>query len=116
MRISDWSSDVCSSDLIAVQADVTDPVAVAAMVAAAHTRFAAPITTVVNNALPTFSFNGDARPHADALAWEDLHQQFEGIVRGALNTTQAALPGMREQRSEERRVGTGGVRTCRSGW
>src|SRR3546814_6088844 len=67
------------------------------MVAAAHTRFAAPITTFVNNALPTFSFNGDARPHADALAWEDLHQQFEGIVRGALNTTQAALPGMREQ-------------------
>src|SRR3546814_19922748 len=67
------------------------------MVAAAHTRFADPITTVVDNALPTFSFNGDARPHAAALAWENLHQQFEGIVRGALNTTQAALPGMREQ-------------------
>src|SRR3546814_6430060 len=53
---------------IAVQADVTDPVAVAAMVAAAHTRFAAPITTVVNNSLPTFSFNCDARPHAYSLA------------------------------------------------
>ncbi len=81
---------------MAVQADVTDPVAVGAMLAAARTRFGEPVTTVVNNALPAFSFNGDARPHADTLAWEDMCQQFEGIVRGALNTTQAALPGMRE--------------------
>jgi 3-oxoacyl-[acyl-carrier protein] reductase len=80
----------------AIQADVSDPVAVAAMLAAARTRFGEPVTTIVNNALPAFSFNGDARPQADTLAWEDLHQQFDGIVRGALNTTQAALPGMRE--------------------
>jgi 3-oxoacyl-[acyl-carrier protein] reductase len=51
---------------------------------------------VVNNALPAFSFNGDARPHADALTWDNLQQQFEGVVRGALNTTQAAMPGMQE--------------------
>lgn len=80
----------------AVQADVSDPAAVGAMIAAARTRFGEPVTTVVNNALPAFSFNGDARPHADTLAWDDMNQQFEGIVRGALNTTQAALPGMRE--------------------
>src|SRR5690606_11949925 len=36
------------------------------------------------------------RAHAHKLAWTQLHQQFEGVVRGALNTTQAALPGMRE--------------------
>ncbi|HEY9281521.1 MAG TPA: 3-oxoacyl-ACP reductase [Eoetvoesiella sp.] len=81
---------------IALQADVTDANAVQAMMARARERFGMPVTTVVNNALPKFSFNGDARPHADALTWDNLHQQLEGIVRGALNTTQAALPGMQD--------------------
>lgn len=80
---------------IAVQADVCDPAAVQHMVEQAQQRFGTAITTVVNNALPRFSFNGDDRPHADTLSWDDLHQQLEGIVRGALNTTQAALPGMK---------------------
>lgn len=80
---------------IALQADVRDAVAVQAMLKRAHEHFGAPVTTVVNNALPAFSFNGDARPHADAITWDHMHQQMEGIVRGALNTTQAALPGMR---------------------
>ena len=97
---------------------------------------------MVNNALPAFSFNGDARLHADALSWQAVSGQLEG-VRAALNTTQAALAGMRAQgfgrivnigtnlvqnpvvpyhdytaakaahrRSEERRVG----KECRSRW
>ncbi|QEA39122.1 3-oxoacyl-ACP reductase [Pistricoccus aurantiacus] len=82
---------------LAMQADVTDSRAVAALVAEAQAYFGAPITTVINNALPRFSFDGDARPQADSLGWESLQQQFEGVVRGALNTTQAVLPGMREQ-------------------
>ncbi len=77
-----------------MQADVTDATAVHALVAQAQEHFGRAITTVVNNALPAFSFNGDLRPHADTLTWEHMHQQFEGIVRGALNTTQAAMPGM----------------------
>ncbi|MFP2769826.1 3-oxoacyl-ACP reductase [Oceanisphaera sp. KMM 10153] len=81
---------------LALQADVTDAVAVQALFAQAHEHFGSPITTVINNALPAFSFNGDARPHAGQLRWEDLNQQLEGVVKGALNTTQAALPGMRE--------------------
>ncbi|MBF6616107.1 MAG: 3-oxoacyl-ACP reductase [Candidimonas sp.] len=81
---------------IALQADVCNAYAVAQAVSAARDYFGLPITTVVNNALPSFSFNGDARPQADTLSWENIHQQMEGIVRGALNTTQAALPGMRE--------------------
>jgi len=81
---------------IALQADVCNAHAVAQAVSLARDYFGLPITTVVNNALPSFSFNGDARPQADTLSWEDIHQQMEGIVRGALNTTQAALPGMRE--------------------
>ncbi len=81
---------------VALQADVTDPGQVAAMVAAARDHFGSPVTTVVNNALADFSFNGDARSKAGELSWEDLHSQFSGTVRGALNTVQQALPGMRQ--------------------
>lgn len=80
---------------LALQADVCDEEAVAAMVQRAAEHFGSPVTTVINNALPAFSFNGDERRHADTLRWQDIAQQMEGIVRGALNTTQAALPGMR---------------------
>lgn len=81
---------------LALQADVTDAAAVQAMFAQAKAHFGQPITTVINNALPAFSFNGDARENADQLSWSNVQQQFEGIVKGALNTTQAALFGMRE--------------------
>lgn len=80
---------------LAVQADVRDPAAVAAMIARASQHFGLPVSTIVNSALPAFQFNGDARPHADTLDWSQMNAQLEGIVRGALNTTQAALPGMR---------------------
>lgn len=82
--------------VVALQADVTDRAAVDRLVAEAATHFGAPITTVVSNALPAFSFNGDARLKAADIAWGDLAGQFEGTVRGALNTVQAVLPGMRE--------------------
>lgn len=80
---------------LAVQADVCDPTAVAALFEQAQQHFGTPITTVVNNALPAFRFNGDQRPHADTLTWANLQQQMDGILHGALNTMQAALPGMR---------------------
>ena len=82
--------------LLVVQADVTDSVAVQAMFTQAREHFGMPVTTVINNALPSFSFNGDARPRVEELEWQDLDRQFVGVVGGALNTTKAALPGMRE--------------------
>ncbi|MFT0546817.1 3-oxoacyl-ACP reductase [Allopusillimonas ginsengisoli] len=81
---------------IALQADVTQPDAVQAMLEAASQHFSAPVTTVVNNALPAFSFNGDARAKGDVISWQAMNQQMEGVVRGALNTTQAAVPGMQK--------------------
>lgn len=81
---------------LAAQADVTDRDAVQAMFAQARRHFGFPVTTVINNALPDFSFNGDARPKAEQLTWENMTQQFTGVVGGALNTSQAALTGMRE--------------------
>ncbi len=82
---------------LALQADVTDPEAVAALVAGARDHFGAHVTTVVNNALIDFAFDGDARPQGEAIGWERFERQFEGSVRGALNTLKAAVPGMREQ-------------------
>lgn len=91
-------ADAHPDNALAVQADVRDAQQVTDMLRTAREHFGTPITTVVNNALVDFSFNGDARPHADSLTWNHLHQQFSGTVQGALNTVQAALPGMREAR------------------
>lgn len=79
---------------LAIQADVCDSGAVNTMVDKAQQHFGRPVTTVVNNALPRFSFNGDQRSSFDTLSWDEVQQQFEGVVRGALNTVQATRPGM----------------------
>ncbi|MEW2017409.1 3-oxoacyl-ACP reductase [Rhodococcus sp. NPDC076796] len=89
-------ADRLGENAIAVQGDVTDESAVAALFDTAREHFGTPITTVVNNALADFSFDGDARPKADTITWERFDAQLRGSVRAALLTTQAALPGMRE--------------------
>lgn len=82
--------------LLAIQADITNSAAVHAMFTQAREHFGMPVSTVINNALPDFSFNGDARPSVEQLTMADFNQQFVGVVGGALNTTQAALEGMRD--------------------
>ena len=82
---------------IALQADVTNADAVRRLFATAQEQTGQAITSVVNNALVDFQFNGDARPHLADISWEHFHRQMEGAVRGALNTLQAALPGMQAQ-------------------
>lgn len=82
---------------LAVRADVSDAAAVQAMFHQAQEHFKKTITTVVNNALPRFSFNGDLRPTASDISWAAFDQQFAGVVGGALNTTQAAVPGMKQR-------------------
>ncbi|WP_081744969.1 3-oxoacyl-ACP reductase, partial [Arthrobacter sp. H14] len=83
---------------VALAADVTDAGQVAEMLSRAESHFGSPVTTVINNALADFSFNGDARAKAEDITWEQFDAQFSGSVRGALNTVQQALPGMRGQR------------------
>lgn len=82
---------------VALAADVTDAQQVADLLRTAREHFGSPVTTVVNNALADFSFNGDARSGAEDIRWEEFEAQFAGSVRGALNTVQQALPAMREQ-------------------
>lgn len=89
-QLASQAPDQC----LAWQADVTDAQAVQAMFAQAHNHFGRPVSTVVNNALPAYSFNGDLRGKAADIGWAAFEQQFSGVVRGALNTTQAAVPGM----------------------
>ena len=87
-----------AGQVVALQADVTKPEQVTTMLKQGRAHFGAPVTTVVNNALANFSFNGDARPGLADIGWEEFNAQFRGSVRGALNTIQAALPQMAEQR------------------
>lgn len=79
-------------------ADITQPDQVRALFHAAEQHFKQPITTVVNNAL-RYTFNGDGRSTLGQITWDEFHAQISGAVRGALNTTQAALPGFGQLRS-----------------
>ncbi|QNG17632.1 3-oxoacyl-ACP reductase [Rhodococcus triatomae] len=88
-------AEIGTDRVVAVQGDVTDAESVSALVAAGQERFGGAVTTVVNNALPEFSFNGDAREKADSIGWNAFEAQLRGSVQGMLHTTQAALPGMR---------------------
>lgn len=81
---------------VAIEADVTDSRAVDAMFEAAAAEFGSPVSTVVNNALVDFSFNGDERQPADEIDYSDFADQFTGSVGGAVNTIQAAMHGFRE--------------------
>lgn len=78
------------------QADVTDNAQVKSMFDASFQHFGQHINAVINNALIQFEFNGEARPKVHELRWETMQQQFEGAVKAALNTTQAALEGMKQ--------------------
>lgn len=79
--------------VVAVQADVRDRAQVESLVAHAGEVLGSPVSTVVNNALVAFSFNGDARPHAPEIGYDSFSAQFSGTVQGALNVVQAVLPG-----------------------
>lgn len=90
------AAEIGSTRALAVRADVTDPEQVTAMFTTARNHFGAAVTTVVNNALADFSFNGEARAKAHEISWDAFAAQLEGSAHGALNTIQAAVPGMRE--------------------
>ncbi|MGH8155156.1 MAG: 3-oxoacyl-ACP reductase [Rhodanobacteraceae bacterium] len=83
---------------VAVEADVTGMAQVSAMLETARAHFGAAVTTVVNNALADFSFNGDARAKALEIGWDAFAAQFEGSVHGALNLVQATAPAIRARR------------------
>ncbi|KAB7790489.1 3-oxoacyl-ACP reductase [Bifidobacterium leontopitheci] len=82
--------------ITAIQADVTDEADVKRLFADARAALGRPITGVVNNALVSFSFNGDDRPKADTITWSDFEHQLLGAVKGSVTVIQQALPGFEE--------------------
>lgn len=81
---------------IAIQADVRDKEQVNEMVVKAKNYFNTPITTIINNALIDFRFNPITQKNAFELDWENFNIQFEGSIKGSLNTIQACLGDMKE--------------------
>src|SRR3546814_19456680 len=98
MRISDWSSDVCSSDLDAMNE------ALRYWVSKAETHF--------------YIIGTVAGPHPYPAMVRDF-QSIIGIeVKQQMMAAEGRLPDTLVAciRSEERRVGTEWVSTCRSRW
>src|SRR3546814_14690748 len=96
MRISDWSSDVCSSDL-----------GISAFIVAAA------ITMIVNRiGTRTVSGSADARNTHGSARWA----KKSDVRRAALMGSVGVVVGGWKGRSEERRVGQECVSTCRSRW
>src|SRR3546814_11687228 len=116
MRISDWSSDVCSSDLPVMNgeqlAGIVDESDLIQHVALDPTRFHDPVATAMVTALKTVRPNAAiaelmpvfAQGHVAIVA--DAHG-FVGLVTRI---------DLLNYRSEERRVGKVCVGQCRSRW
>lgn len=92
------AEELGSDKAVALKADVTDKAQVEQLFEQARKHFDAPITTVVNNALIDFSFNGEARAKGHEISWDAFASQLEGSVKGGLNVVQAAVPQMRERK------------------
>src|SRR3546814_6605201 len=90
MRISDWSSDVCSSDLECVQNSVSIAMATVSHSHVSHTRAATENATDANW----------------SIASDPTRRMPSGDSRRSTS----------RKRSEERRVGKECVSTCRSRW
>src|SRR3546814_12359418 len=97
MRISDWSSDVCSSDLRAT----ADTDRILWQLRRIHDE------TVLRSILPRVEC---ARPQHDLL-WNTRRRRT-----GPCMARRGAASEQGKRRSEERRVGKEGVSTCRSRW
>src|SRR3546814_11915721 len=112
MRISDWSSDVCSSDL-PLQIEKALGVSkngvrdlVAALVKAGLAERAAYEHHTIIRALP--------RARRATLAAEGESRSVETSSGATFAAFDAAMADV--ERSEERRVGKEGVSTCRARW
>src|SRR3546814_19577121 len=95
MRISDWSSDVCSSDLLGVDRALLPPSQQGGAKAPWHSLFG-----------------------ADPVGEPELLRSVAHYDGGAMGACEGGADrlGAAARRSEERRVGTEWVSTCRSRW
>src|SRR3546814_4146588 len=109
MRISDWSSDVCSSDLARFHAAYPG---IGLQVSIANTHDVA--AAVVEGAADLGVVEGAVADPALA-AWQVGEDRMR-IVRAADAPDASGAAALADARSEERRVGNECVSTCRSRW
>ncbi len=81
---------------IAIKGDVRDQADMDKLFKEAKENFGHSITTVVNNALIDFEFNGDDRVPLDKMKWNILSKQLEGNIKSVLNTFHSAKLDMKE--------------------
>src|SRR3546814_13817261 len=111
MRISDWSSDVCSSDLKHIEALLVE----------ARQLVACTAIHRVEMRMCRVLLDASARTHQRAhltLTQEEL-ANILGVQRSTIAVAYSALQHnglIHSRRSEERRVGQECVSTCRSRW
>src|SRR3546814_16834433 len=109
MRISDWSSDVCSSDLIHVVLHVQQlsPTSFAGAATSEDAPLTAPLGRPPGScSLLSPPWRVRRREHPARIA------RFAGLARRRDLRFSRPMAGINE-RSEERRVGQGCFRTCR---
>src|SRR3546814_12905821 len=103
MRISDWSSDVCSSDLLKhprLHVDLRDYVGL-----------------IFESAAATLRSYAERKRELGVLDFTDQESLLlRALDNPAISATLAAELDMLLVSSDERRVGKEGVSTCRSRW
>lgn len=90
--------EIGNEKAITIQADVRNEAEVRNMFLEAKEHFGKPVSTIINNALIDFSFDGDARSKLDTIAWDEFQTQLEGSIQAALHTVQAGREDMAKQR------------------
>src|SRR3546814_3343450 len=117
MRISDWSSDVCSSDLLAQHllaesaADLGEARVVLQQLAADIQRQVFGIDDAAQEAQV-----GRQQLRAVLRDEDSLHVEPDAGLAVGMEEVEGLLRGNEKERSEERSVGKECVRTCRSRW
>src|SRR3546814_13249834 len=111
MRISDWSSDVCSSDLIAIVVEDEGPGVPAARLAHIFERHAS-----FRDAPPPQDFAERGQNFGIGLWVARRNLEAVGGDISAANRPGRGFAVSLIMRSEERRVGKEFVSTCRSRW
>src|SRR3546814_14346401 len=108
MRISDWSSDVCSSDLFIVPTDAADN---AGKITTCQTGYADTFGGTCSGSPANTAYTNSIAPFAEnfyGFSWKPRLSVGIGVT---WNSPFGPL-----RRSEERRVGNECVSTCRSRW
>src|SRR3546814_15835967 len=108
MRISDWSSDVCSSDLLAASLDPDRPLSRGFARVMDGDRLVSSAAAAQAAGQVTLKFK-------DGEVDADISERLEKSAGTATSKTSKARPSS-SGRSEERRVGKAVASTCRFRW